>query len=134
MSGPYNAFEGTFGIWKQTLGKPGTFTLPKPGSRAALGIVQTNIKRYPVRDSCQLPIDTALGLRMKVAGRRIKSLKVQTYKSAHAGAVADPELWKPGTRETADHSMPFAIACALADGEVTAESFEYARFADADIL
>jgi 2-methylcitrate dehydratase len=134
MTGPYNAFEGTFGIWKQTLGNPGTFTLPKPGSRAALGVVQTNIKRYPVRDSCQLPIDTALGLRMKVAGRRIKSLKVQTYKSAHAGAVADSELWKPGTRETADHSMPFAIACALADGEVTAESFEYARFADADIL
>jgi 2-methylcitrate dehydratase len=133
MTGPYNVFEGTFGIWAQTLGKPGTFTLPKPGSRAALGIVQTNIKRYPVRDSCQLPIDTALGLRMKLAGRKIKSLKVQTYKSAHAGAVADPELWKPGTRETADHSMPFAIACALADGEVTAESFEYARFADADI-
>jgi 2-methylcitrate dehydratase len=134
MTGPYNAFEGVFGIWKQALGKPGAFTLPEPGSSAAPGIVQTNIKRYPVRDSCQLPIDTALDLRAKLEPMRIRKLHVDTYKSAYAGAVADPELWKPQTRETADHSMPFSIACALADGEVTADSFERARFADADVL
>src|SRR5207249_4996585 len=81
---------------------------PPAGRLAApLGLNQTNIKKYPVRDSCQLPIDTALELRKKLAGRQPKSLKVDTYKSAHLGAVADPELWAPKTRETADHSMPF---------------------------
>jgi 2-methylcitrate dehydratase len=134
MTGPYNAFDGVFGLWKQGLGKPGSFRLPIPGDGATPGIVQTNIKRYPVRDSCQLPIDTALELRGKLDPARIRKLAVDTYKSAHAGAVADPELWRPATRETADHSMPFSIACALADGEVTADSFEFGRFADADVL
>jgi 2-methylcitrate dehydratase len=134
MTGPYAAYEGTFGLWKQTLGKPGDFRLPAGRLAAPLGLNQTNIKKYPVRDSCQLPIDTALELRRKLAGRTPKSLKVDTYKSAYAGAVADPELWAPQTRETADHSMPFSIAAALADGEVTSDTFEDHRFLDADVL
>lgn len=134
MTGPYNAYEGIFGIWKQTLGEPGEFRLPAGKLAAPLGLNQANIKKYPVRDSCQLPIDTALELRRKLAGRTPKSLKVDTYKSAYAGAVADPELWAPKTRETADHSMPFSIAAALADGAVTGDTFEDARFLGADVL
>jgi 2-methylcitrate dehydratase len=87
-----------------------------------------------VRDSCQLPIDTALELRRKLAGRQPTRLKVDTYKSAYVGAVADPELWAPKTRETADHSMPFAIAAALADGEVTSDTFEDQRFLHPAVL
>ena len=134
MTGPYNAYEGIFGIWKQTLGKPGEFRLPAGKLAAPLGLNQANIKKYPVRDSCQLPIDTARELHRKLAGRKPKSLRVDTYKSAHAGAVADPELWAPQTRETADHSMPFSIAAALADGDVTGDTFEKQRFLDADVL
>jgi len=134
MTGPYDAFEGVFGIWKQTLGKPGEFHLPKPGSEPAKAIQQTNIKRYAVRDSCQLPIDTAVDLRGKLDPKAIRSLRVETYKSAYAGAVADAELWHPMTRETADHSMPFSIAAALLDGDVMPATFEDGRFRDADVL
>lgn len=134
MTGPYNAYEGIFGLWKQGLGKAAEFALPTGPLTAPLGLNQTNIKRFPVRDSCQLPIDTALELRMMLAGRPIRSLKVDTYKSAHLGAVADPELWAPQTRETADHSMLFSIAAALADGDVTSDTFEDGRFLDEDIL
>ena len=134
MTGPYDAFEGVFGIWNQTLRAPGTFTLPGPDHPGPFGLQQSNIKRYPVRDSCQLPIDTALDLRAKLDGRRAVKLHVGTYKSAHLGAVADRELWAPQTRETADHSMPFSIAAGLLDGTVTAETFERRRFLDADLL
>ena len=134
MTGPYNAYEGIFGLWKQGLGKIGEFALPSGALAPPLGLNQTNIKRYPVRDSCQLPIDTALELRAELEGRPVLSLKVDTYKSAHLGAVADPELWAPQTRETADHSMPFSIAAALADGEVTSDTFEDGRFLDRDVL
>jgi 2-methylcitrate dehydratase len=134
MTGPYAAYEGTFGIWKQTLGRTGAFTLPSGALAPPLGLNQTNLKRYPVRDSCQLPIDTALELRAKLAGRTPRALRVDTYKSAYAGAVADPELWAPQTRETADHSMPFSIAVALADGMVSGDTFEDRRFLDADVL
>ena len=134
MTGPYNAFEGVFGVWKQTLGKPGIFTLPESGTGQARALMQTNIKKFAVRDSCQLPIDTAIELRAKIDPARIKALRVDTYKSAYIGAVADRELWHPMTRETADHSMPFSIAAALLDGDVTPATFEDGRFRDPDVI
>ena len=133
MTGPYEAFDGVFGLWNQTLGKP--FEV-RPFARAgdAFAVTQTNIKKFPVRDSCQLPVETALSLRAKVAAGDIEKLTVVTYRSAHKGAVADPELWRPRTRETADHSMPVSIALALIDGDITGESFDRERFRDDDVL
>ena len=135
LSGPYQPFDGEFGIWRQTLG--GTVYDVPLGScyeDGQWGIIQTNIKTHPVRDSCQLPIDTALELRQRANIEDIIALRIETYRSAWEGAVKDKELWAPKTRETADHSMLFAVACALADGAVTPASFEKGRFADRDIL
>lgn len=135
MSGPFNAFEGIFGVWNQTLsGKKFDINLPDFTSTWDWGIEQTNIKTHAVRDSCQLPIFTAIDLKEKLNGKKITSLKIETYKSAWEGAVKDPELWAPKTRETADHSMLFSVACALADGKVVPDSFEEKRFLDADII
>lgn len=133
MTGPYEAFDGVFGLWKQTLGKAYEI---KPFARAGqtFAITQSNIKKYPVRDSCQLPVDTARELRGKIAAEDIARLKIITYKSAHKGAVADPELWRPQTRETADHSMPVSIVIALLDGDITADTYDKKRFLDDDVL
>jgi 2-methylcitrate dehydratase len=43
---------------------------------------------------------------------------------------SEPEKWKPETRETADHSLPFITAIALIDGEVTEKQFQPERFTD----
>ncbi len=134
MTGPYSAFEGIFGVWNQTVKEPFDVAIPKPDKSLVYGISQSNIKTYPVRDSCQLPIDTALELRAKVAAGDIASLRIRTYKSAYIGAVKDAELWAPQTRETADHSMPFSVAVTLCDGEVTPDTFDRARFLDRDVL
>ncbi len=133
MSGPYEAFDGVFGLWQQTLGRAYE-VVPFAREGDLFAIAQTNIKQYPVRDSCQLPVDTALELRARVAPEEIERLRLITYKSAYKGAIEDPELWRPQTRETADHSMPVAVALALADGRVTPESFSRGRFLDADVL
>jgi 2-methylcitrate dehydratase len=135
MTGPFKPFEGIFGIWNQALGGKAYDVSFGPADKAGpWGIVQTNIKTYPVRDSCQLPIMTALQLRAKVAAGDITSLKIETYKSAWEGAVKDRELWEPKTRETADHSMLFSVVCALIDGGITPDSFDNNRFLDADVL
>ena len=134
MTGPYHPFEGVFGVWNQTIGKRYDIELPIPGEATSYGLNQTNIKTYPVRDSCQLPIDTAIDLRAKIAAGDITELRISTYKSAHAGAVKDPELWAPQTRETADHSMPFSVAVTLLDGAVTPDTFQRQRFLDRDVL
>jgi len=43
---------------------------------------------------------------------------------------SEPEKWKPKTRETADHSLPYITAIALIDGEITDRQFEPERFKD----
>ena len=133
MTGPFEAFDGVFGLWNQTLGKP--FEV-KPFARSGdvFAVTQTNIKKFPVRDSCQLPVETALALRAEIAAGDIEKLTIVTYRSAHKGAVADPKLWRPRTRETADHSMPVSIALALIDGDITGASFDRERFRDDDVL
>lgn len=135
MTGPFEAFDGIFGVWNQALeGKKYEISLPDGSSDWDWGLVQTNIKTWPVRDSCQLPIMTAQSLRHKIAVSDIASLRIETYKSAWEGAVKDPELWAPRTRETADHSMLVGVACTLVDGDITPDTFENERFLDADIL
>lgn len=135
MTGPYEAFDGVFGLWNMTMGskfeiKP--FATPTNG--LTFGVTQTNIKKYPVRDSCQLPGDTAQDLRGKIAAADIASVQVDTYRSAYKGAVEDPELWRPATRETADHSMPVTIAMMLIDGAIGPDSFNAERFKAPDVL
>jgi methylisocitrate lyase len=46
---------------------------------------------------------------------------------------SEPEKWKPETRETADHSLPYITAIALIDGEVTEKQFQPERFTDPKI-
>src|SRR3977135_212704 len=43
---------------------------------------------------------------------------------------SEPEKWKPETRETADHSLPYITSIALIDGEVTEKQFQPERFTD----
>jgi len=56
---------------------------------------------------------------------------------SHDAAVeiigSEPEKWKPKTRETADHSLPYITAIALIDGEVTDKQFEPQRFKDPEV-
>jgi 2-methylcitrate dehydratase len=47
---------------------------------------------------------------------------------------AEPALWEPTNRETADHSGPYLIAAALVDGVITEDTFEPDRFQASDVL
>ena len=132
MTGPADPIEGENGLWAQ-IGWQKRPLRPLSGHGADFGVMLTNIKRWPVRDSCQLPIDAALDLRAKAAGRPMRSVQVTTYASAYRGREHEPELWEPQTRETADHSMPFLVCVALLDGAVNLKTFDARRFLDDDV-
>ena len=53
-----------------------------------------------------------------------------TYHFAWFEIGSGAEKWKPTTRETADHSMPYVVAAVLIDGAYTDAMFEPARFGD----
>jgi len=135
MTGPFEPFDGVFGLWQQTMGK--AYEIPPfatPTNGGIFAVTQTNMKKYPVRDSCQLPATTARELHAKIRPSDIAGLRIETYRSAYKGAVEDPELWAPRTRETADHSMLIAVAATLIDGTITHETFNRERFKAADVL
>jgi 2-methylcitrate dehydratase len=135
MTGPFEPFDGVFGLWQQTMGKAYEI---QPFATATNGgtfaVTETNMKKFPVRDSCQLPATTAQELHARIPAGEIAALRIETYRSAYKGAVEDPELWAPRTRETADHSMLVAVATALIDGTITPDTFNSERFKSADVL
>ena len=46
----------------------------------------------------------------------------------------DPAKWRPETRETADHSLPYTVARALVDGQITRATYDAADFGDPQII
>jgi len=65
---------------------------------------------------------------------QIESVLVESHDAAVDIIGSESEKWHPTRRETADHSLPYIVAVALADGEVAARQFEPARFAHPELL
>ena len=65
---------------------------------------------------------------------RIRAIEIATFRTAVEIIGKDPEKWRPRTRETADHSLPYCTAVALVDGVVSAEQFSPARLSDPALL
>ena len=71
-----------------------------------------------------------LELRQQVPIGDIDTVHVATYEEAVRRTATEPEKWNPETRETADHSIPYLLAAAWQDGEVTPATFAPARIHD----
>jgi 2-methylcitrate dehydratase len=98
-------------------------------------ITQTYIKFWPAEYHSQSAIDAALQLRQEVSDvDQVRSLDIHSFDAAVDIIGKDPEKWRPKTRETADHSLPYCTAVALMDGEVTLAQFAPRRFTDEKLL
>ena len=84
-------------------------------------ITETYIKFWPAEYHSQSAIDAALQLRPEIGDVRAtsQSIDIHTFDAAVDIIGKDPEKWRPKTRETADHSLPYCTAVALVDGDVT---------------
>ena len=135
MTGPDDVFEGKFGLWKQMMGGE-RFELPIPTEFKGhtFAVQQTGIKSFPTRFNCQVPVFAAQKLRSMVNVHDIASLKIEAVRQAFDRWVDVPEVWKPETRETADHSLPCTVAMGLLDGTITPHMMDSGRFRDRDVL
>ncbi len=98
-------------------------------------ITETYIKFWPAEYHSQSAIDAALQLRPQVPDpKKIQALDIHTFNAAVDIIGKDPEKWRPKTRETADHSLPYCTAVALVDGDVSEASFDEKRFTDPALL
>ncbi len=134
MTGPAPLFEGDMGFCQQVSGplpvqklggsNPGDWMLPK-----------TSIKFWPAEYHSQSAIAAALDIRPRIHDlASIRSIEIATFRTAVEIIGQDPEKWRPKTRETADHSLPYCTAVALVDGDVSARQFEPDRLGDPALL
>ncbi len=133
MTGPAPIFEGELGFMKLLTGP---FTVAEMGGRGRdFMITGTYIKFWPAEYHSQSAIDAALQLRPQVGDlNNVRGIDIHTFDAAVDIIGKDPEKWRPKTRETADHSLPYCTAVALADGDVTLAQFAPERLADAGLL
>jgi 2-methylcitrate dehydratase len=140
MTGPGPIFEGQMGFEKQlgvSLGNIGErFAVPfaKTEDGPAAMILNTSIKYWPAEYHSQSAIEAALSLRKQIDHlAKVKSVTIESHDAAVDIIGSEPEKWRPATRETADHSLPYITAIALIDGEITNKQFEPERFKDPEI-
>ena len=121
MTGPDEPVEGGHGLRELT----GKFDLPQfTSSGGNYRITQANIKRFLSEYHSQGPIGLALQLRSQLKAEDIAAVEVFTYWFAWSEIGSEPEKWRPRTRETADHSLPFMLAGVLLEGRFSDEFFE----------
>ena len=97
--------------------------------------MDATIKRYPCGLFSQSAVDTALKLRSKVStADEIAEVTVGTFTLGKAAMAGDAEKWRPQTRESADHSLPYVVGTALMYGSVELKHFHDDSFRNPDVL
>src|SRR5438046_7215908 len=105
-----------------------------PGKGPASMILKTSIKYWPAEYHSQSAIEAALFLREEASDlAEVKSVTIESHDAAVDIIGSEPAKWKPKTRETADHSLPYITAIALIDGQITSKQFEPERFKNPEV-
>lgn len=125
MTGPQEIFEGRMGFWKQV---SGPFELRWFGRYKDFMILKTSLKYFPAEYHAQSAIEAALKLRPKIQRLQdIRKITIDSFEAAVSIIGHEKEKWQPVSRETADHSLPYCVAVALLDGEVSDRQFTKER-------
>jgi len=130
ITGPPAPFTGRGGLFQVTGGEPDMRWLGAGGGPAILGC---HVKRFPSGYFSQGAIQAALDLRARSNGRVPVAVEVGTFELGKKVMAGDAEKWHPVTRETADHSIPYVVACALARGTVNRDDLDESALADPEI-
>lgn len=132
-TGPEHVIDGKEGLthvfkpeWK--------LNLITDGLGSSWRIMQCGMKAFPTEALTHTPISAILDL---VKGNDLhpeQVTKIQIRSLARAADIlSDPSKYDPHTKETADHSLPYVIAAALAERQVTPAQFTMEKIMDPKI-
>jgi 2-methylcitrate dehydratase len=130
MTGPDAPYTGRGGLFQVTGQEPDMRPLE---ARGAPSIEACHVKRFPSGYFSQGAIEAALAVRAGLNGRIPAAVEVGTFEFGKKVMAGDAEKWHPATRETADHSIPYVVACALARGQVKSGDLDESQLADPEI-
>jgi 2-methylcitrate dehydratase len=129
MTGPERAFEGKLGLHELT----GPVDLGRL-RREPPALIEADMKFLITEYHSQGPLMAALKLRAGLDADAIETIHIRTYEFAYKEIGSGREKWRPSTRETADHSLPYIVAAALVDGSFSDAIFAPDRFTDRRVL
>ncbi len=129
MTGPPEVFSGSHGFFAGVAGAPIELEplAKEDGNDRAFRLMESRFKRFPAGFVSQTAIEGAMEAREALGiadTENISHVHIRTFESGKRIMAGDPTRWRPETRETADHSIPFVVACALRFGTVEPAHFE----------
>ncbi len=146
FSGPEHIIDGKEGLFAvfahvQYKGKPAAFdagllTRDLPHCpKCHYRIIDCGMKSFPIEALSHAPL-TAMMKTIKdngIKAAEVAEIKVEVIARA-ADILGDPHKYRPDSKETADHSLPYCMAVGLVDGMVTPLQFKEERVLDKSLI
>jgi 2-methylcitrate dehydratase len=130
-TGPEHVVDGKEGLthcfgpeWKLNVLTDGLADGLSDGLGHSWRITQCGMKAFPTEALTHTPISAVLDLVKlhDLAPDQVAKIHIRSLGRA-ADILADPSKYDPRSKETADHSLPYVIAAALVDRQVTLLQF-----------
>jgi len=129
-TGPEHVVDGKEGL-THVFGPEWKLELLTDGLGESWRITQCGMKAFPTEALTHTPISAVLDLVKQNDLKPDDVVKIQIRSLARAADIlSDPSKYDPRTKETADHSLPYVIAAALAERQVTPVQFTMERIMD----
>jgi len=129
-TGPEGVFEGKEGM-EHCLGDGWDYAWITENLGDRFMITDCGMKSYPIEALMHSPVSAALHIlrEHQLKAEDVKEVLVESIARA-ADILSDPAKYDPQSKESADHSLPYAIAAALAEGRVTPLEFKEDKLRD----
>ena len=130
-TGPVEVIEGKEGLIEVLNNVEWSTEALVDGLGSKFLITDCAYKAFPTEALTHQPITAALNIcrAHSIATEDVAEIHVRTT-TRGADILSDPSKYKPTTKETADHSLPYCIAAAVVDGNVLPSSFEEEKLRD----
>src|SRR5574337_1509273 len=129
-TGPEHVIDGKEGL-THCFGPDWNLNILTDGLGESWRITQCGMKFFPTEALTHAPISAVLDVVKSNDLHPDQIEKVQVRSLARAADIlSDPSKYDPHTKETADHSLPYVIAAAIVDRQVTPLQFTKAKIMD----
>ncbi|HZR44393.1 MAG TPA: MmgE/PrpD family protein [Ktedonobacteraceae bacterium] len=131
ITGPLEVFEGNKGLMDAISGR---FELDWEHEDLE-AVKRTNVKKYNAEFHSQSALEGILELREALRPEEIEHVQITIFDVAYhiIGGGEEGDKQRVRTKEEADHSLPYMVAAALLDGEVTPAQYTPQRIVREDI-
>ena len=129
-SGPEHVIDGKEGL-THVFGPGWKLNLLTDGLGESWRITQCGMKAFPTEALTHTPLAAVLDLvkNNDLHPEQVEKIQIRSLARA-ADILSDPSKYDPHTKETADHSLPYVIAAALVELQVTPAQFTMKKIMD----